>query len=221
MNTATVTPDFSLVLGGPLFQLLRGTRLTDDTLHLLHRRVAAIVLLSWVPLLLLSIVEGHAWGDSVRLPFLLDMELHVRLLIAVPLLILAELVVHQRIRPVVEQFRDRRLIPDAAHPQFDAAIASATRLRNSVSVEVLLIALVYIVGVGVRLSYAGRLGRAELVWRAGEREIGAVGCRLVARRGQPADVPVPAPALVLSAVHLGALPVAGVEDRFAIRADAS
>ena len=72
----------------------------------------------------------------------------MRLLIAMPLMILAELVVHQRMRPVVGQFLDRGLIPDAARPQFDAAIASANRLRNSVAAEVLLIAFVYIVGVG-------------------------------------------------------------------------
>jgi hypothetical protein len=148
MNTATVTPDFSLVLGGPLYQLWRGTRLADDTLHLLHRRVLAMMLVAWVPLLLLSIAEGHAWGTTATLPFLHDVELHVRLLFALPLLVLAELTVHQRMRPVVGQFLDRGLIPDAARPQFDAAIASAIRLRNSVAAEVLLIAFVYIVGVG-------------------------------------------------------------------------
>ena len=68
MNTPTLTPDFSLVLGGPLYQLWRGTRLADDALHLLHRRVLVAVLLAWVPLLLLSIAEGHAWGDRVSLP---------------------------------------------------------------------------------------------------------------------------------------------------------
>ena len=40
------------------------------------------------------------------------------------------------------------LCPDAARAKFDAAITSAMRLRNSVTVEVLLIALVYVVGVG-------------------------------------------------------------------------
>ena len=49
---------------------------------------------------------------------------------------------------MVGQFLDRRLIPDVARPQFDAAIAATLRLRNSVSAELLLIALVYIVGVG-------------------------------------------------------------------------
>ena len=63
-------------------------------------------------------------------------------------MIVAELVVHQRMRPVVGQFLERGLIPDAAREQFDAAVASAIRLRNSVAAEVLLIAFVYIVGVG-------------------------------------------------------------------------
>jgi hypothetical protein len=62
-------------------------------------------------------------------------------------LIAAELVVHQRIRLVVPQFLERNLIPESAMPRFDAAIASAFRLRNSVLAEVLLIAFVYGVGV--------------------------------------------------------------------------
>ena len=147
MNTAALTPEFSLVVGGPLYQLWRGTRLADDALRLLRRRILAIVLLAWAPLLLLSIAEGHAWGDGVRLPFLYDVEVQVRLLIAVPLLVLAETFVHHRMQPVVRQFLDRGLIPDAARPQFDAAIASAIRLRNSAAAEVLLIAFVYFVGV--------------------------------------------------------------------------
>ena len=140
--------DFSLVLGGPLYQLWRGTRLAGDTLQLLRRRIIVMALLAWAPLLLLSIAQGHAWGDRVTLPFLHDVEMHVRLLIALPLLIVAELVVHQRMRPVAGQFLERGLIPDAAREQFAAAIAAAIRLRNSVAAEVLLIAFVYIVGVG-------------------------------------------------------------------------
>jgi hypothetical protein len=140
--------DFSLVLGGPLYQLWRGARLAGDTLQLLRRRIIVMALLAWAPLLLLSIAEGRAWGDSVTLPFLHDVEVHVRLLLALPLMIVAELVVHLRMRPVVRLFVERGLIPGAARAQFDAAIASALRLRNSVAAEVLLIAFVYIVGVG-------------------------------------------------------------------------
>ena len=58
--------DFSLVLGGPLYQLWRGTRLADDTLQLLHRRVLVAVLLTWVPLLVLAIAEGRAGAQQSR-----------------------------------------------------------------------------------------------------------------------------------------------------------
>jgi len=145
---APMSGEFSLVLGGPLYQLFRRTRLTGGALELLRRRILVLTLLAWAPLLALSVAEGHFMGGSVKLTFLHDVELHVRLLLALPLLILAELVVNQRMRPMVGQFLDRGLIPDAARAQFDSAIASAMRMRNSIAAEVLLIALVYVVGVG-------------------------------------------------------------------------
>ncbi len=141
--------DFSLVLGGPLYQLFRRTRIAGDTMQLLHRRLAVLTLLAWLPLLLLSVAEGHAWGTSVKVPFLYDIEMHVRLLLAMPLLIMAELVVHMRMRPVVRQFVERGLVPGPSRAKFDAVVASAARLRNSITAEVLLIALVYVVGVGL------------------------------------------------------------------------
>jgi hypothetical protein len=139
--------DFSLVLGGPLFQLLRRAHLTGGALELLRRRILVISLLAWLPLLVLSVLEGQALAGKVPVPFLLDLENHNKFLVIVPLLILSELVVHQRMRFVVRQFLERNLIPESALPRFDAAIASAFRLRNSVLAEVLLIAFVYIVGV--------------------------------------------------------------------------
>jgi hypothetical protein len=139
--------DFSLVLGGPLFQLLRRAHLSDDALTLARRRVVVIALLAWLPLLVLSALQGRALGGSVAVPFLLDVEVHIRYLIALPLLIGAELVVHRRMRSVVQVFLERRLIADSALPRFEAAITSAFRLRNSVLAEVLLIALVYVVGI--------------------------------------------------------------------------
>ena len=36
------SPDFSLVLGGPLFQILRRVHLTDDALALLRQRIIVI-----------------------------------------------------------------------------------------------------------------------------------------------------------------------------------
>ena len=156
--------DFSLVLGGPLFQLLRRAHLSGDALELVRQRIIVIALLAWLPLLVLSALEGQALGGSAAVPFLLDVEVHVRFLVALPLLIVAELVVHQRMRFVVTQFLERQLIPESAMTRFDAAIASAFRLRNSVLAEVLLIAFVY--GVGVLIIWRQYMVLDTATWYA-------------------------------------------------------
>ena len=156
--------DFSLVLGGPLFQLFRRAHLTGDALELVRQRLIIISLLAWLPLLMLSALEGHALGGSVAVPFLLDVEVHIRFLVVVPLFIIAELVVHQRMRFVVRQFLERNLIPESAMTRFDGVIASAFRLRNSVLAEVLLIAFVY--GVGILIVWRHYMALATATWYA-------------------------------------------------------
>jgi hypothetical protein len=157
-------PDFSLVVGGPLYQLLRRAHLSDDAMLLARRRIVVIALVSWLPLLVLSAAEAHLLQGSAVVPFLFDVEVHIRYLAALPLLIGAELVVHRRLRSVVKQFLERRLIPEHAMPRFEAAIAAAFRLRNSVLAEVLLIAFVY--GVGILIVWRHYLTLDAATWYA-------------------------------------------------------
>ena len=124
--------NFSLILGGPLYQLLRRAHLSDNALKYLRRRIIVISLFAWLPLLLLSALEGQMFGSKVAVPFLLDVDIHVRFLLVMPLLIIAELVVHQRMSPIVPAFLDRNLIPEDAMTRFNSAITSAFQLRNSV-----------------------------------------------------------------------------------------
>jgi hypothetical protein len=138
--------DFSLVLGGPLFQFFIRARLTTDTLNLVKRRVLVISLFTWLPLLVLSVLTGDATGGVSKVPFFYDVDAHVRFLVALPLLLVAELVVHQRIRLVIRQFVERGIVSQQARPEFEAIINSAMRLRNSMVIEILLIVLVLTVG---------------------------------------------------------------------------
>ena len=148
-DTGQSSPQFSLVLGGPLFQLLRRTRLSGDGLELLLRRVIILSAATWVPLLFLTFVSGQAVGGSVAIPFIEDVEVHVRLLVALPLLIAAELVVHRRLLPAVQQFVQRRIVRAEDLPAFQQAVDVTLRLRNSIWIEIGLIAAVYSVGIWV------------------------------------------------------------------------
>jgi len=138
-------PDFSLVLGGPLYQLYLRTRLARAPIELLHRRIVAFVLITWVPLWLLTAIESHALG-GVKVPFLLDLDAHARFLISLPLLIVAELFVHQRIRVIVRQFINRGLIAPEDLPRFENALASSMRLRNSMVIEIVVFLIAVIGG---------------------------------------------------------------------------
>ena len=156
--------DFSLVLGGPLFQLLRRAHLTGEALELLNQRILVVSMFAWLPLLVLSVLEGTALAGSAAVPFLLDVEVHIKFLGVVPLLIVAELVVHKRMRFVVKQFLERNLIGETDLARFNAAIASAFRLRNSVLAEVLLIVFVY--GVGVLIIWRQYTALSTATWYA-------------------------------------------------------
>ena len=137
--------DFSLVLGGPLYQLYRRSHLSGDSLELLYRRVIVITSIAWVPLLLLSLWERLA-GRVVDVSFVRDVEVHARFLVALPVLIFAELIVHSRLTPAVRRFVERRIVIPEDLPRFDRAIESAVRLRDSVAVEIGLLVLVYTLG---------------------------------------------------------------------------
>lgn len=146
MSRLKSVDDFSLVLGGPLYQLFIRARLNTDTLGLLKRRLIVISLVTWLPLLLLSAMAGEAVGGDSKVPFIYDLDVHLRFLVALPLLLTAELVVHQRIRLIIQQFIERNIVTAPARPAFEGIIASALRLRNSILIEIILIILVLTAG---------------------------------------------------------------------------
>jgi hypothetical protein len=133
---------FSLFAGGPFFQMLRRAHLAGEGLELVYRRTVSLMLFAWLPLLVLSAQQGHALGSSVAIPFLLDIGAQSRFLLALPLLVFAEYVVHTRMAPLVGQFASRHLVPEEDMGRFQQAKTSALRLRNSWVAEGILLALV-------------------------------------------------------------------------------
>ncbi|MGA7552438.1 MAG: hypothetical protein WBW54_01725, partial [Candidatus Acidiferrales bacterium] len=118
---------------------------SGPALELLRRRIMVISLTAWLPLGILAAIEGHFLGRQT-LSFLGDIESHVRFLVALPLLIAAELVVHRRIRPVTKLFLKRGIVTPEDTPKFYAAIDAALRARNSPWLELAVLLFTYIAG---------------------------------------------------------------------------
>ena len=87
---ADATKDFSLVSGGLVYQFLLRVGLVKPPLARVAWRMTVITLVAWLPLLVLTALGGRLMS-GVRVPFFLDIEVHCRLLVALPLLIGAEL----------------------------------------------------------------------------------------------------------------------------------
>jgi hypothetical protein len=136
--------DFSIVLGGPIYQLYRKAHLAGTGLELLKRRIVAIPLFLWLPVVVLAIIDGRAIGGG-RVPLLMDIGLHARCLLAIPLLVIAEYVTHKRLGAVARQFLDRNLIVPRDRSRYDEIVASSMRMRNSLAAEVIQVALAYAV----------------------------------------------------------------------------
>lgn len=145
IHNSNEPPDFSIVLGGPLFQLLMRMRLTTPALELLKKRIIFICLFAWLPLFLFSLFEGKAWGVA-GISFLSDMEAQSRFLLALPLLIAAELLVHKQLRLLIGQFVDREIITEETLPKFREKIGSAMKLRNSIIIELILLLAAFLGG---------------------------------------------------------------------------
>lgn len=143
--TSSLDQEFSLVVGGPLYQLLIRARLLRPPFEGMQRGMVVIPALAWLPLLVLTLMEGTAVG-GVRVPFLQDIEAYARFLIAMPILIGAELVVHRHLRRVIWNLRERNIVPAAAMPQFEAALEKVAQSRSSMVGEIVLLFLVLSIG---------------------------------------------------------------------------
>lgn len=152
--TAFLEPhtDFSLVQGGPLFQMFLRAHLSRGSMELVSRRILLFVAVAWLPLLVLTLLSGHAIGGA-GLPFLQDVGAQTRFLLGVPLLLAAEVVVHKRIKVTVSSLLDQGLVAQEDKPVFEGIISSAMSLRNSVLAEVLVIVVAVSAGRFMDTSY--------------------------------------------------------------------
>jgi hypothetical protein len=100
--------------------------------------------------------------------------MQARFLVAPPFLIGAEVLAHRRIRLIVGQFIERDIITAAVLPKFREMIASAMKLRNSVTVELILFILIFVGGNYIWRSVSGieKIGSGKGTWLATVTEAG-------------------------------------------------
>lgn len=137
---------FSIVSGGLWSRALVACRLGGLRRVDVARRVLVLALLGWVPLLVVTLAEGTLAGGAGS--FAWDVGAHVRGLLALPLLIVAERAIDLRFRDEgLAHLEATAILREEEHAaRVESALALATRARDSG------LASVGLVGVVVALS---------------------------------------------------------------------
>jgi hypothetical protein len=164
---------FLLMEGGPLYKIQRRVGVIKKNAPLTIREAGLFALLTWVPLLVLSAMQGAAFGHAVSVPLLRDFSAYTRFLLAIPLLIVAEIMLGPMVAEAAEQFITSGLIEKKDFQQFDKIVDAGLRSRDSALAEFVIVLLAYSIAItsfratAVHVStwYASRSGTAvSLTW---------------------------------------------------------
>jgi hypothetical protein len=95
------------------------------------RRALVAVLVSWVPLAVLTAFQSLVFGSDGLRALLWDASVHARFLLAAPLFVLAEIECGRRLDTIIYHFDDAGLIEGQDQQKFDDLVSSTRRWINS------------------------------------------------------------------------------------------
>lgn len=131
--------DLSLSNSGLLYKLLGKLGLGQSTSRGYLARSLFISGITWLPLLILTMMQGLAFGNLVEANFIKDFATHARLLVIIPLLIFAEASVERRIGEQTIQFFRSGILTAADRGNFDVIKKNTVSLANSFRVDIVIL----------------------------------------------------------------------------------
>ena len=143
--------EFPLVESGFDHYLANRFRRNQSDLAVRLARMAVLVLVTWIPLLLLSLASGHASKGIIEVPLLHDPSMYGRFLFVLPMLEMAEVIVSLRFLVQVRHFVEAAIISENDRPRFDAAIREVIKIRSSKFTEIAMATLALGISITVRV----------------------------------------------------------------------
>jgi len=115
-------------------------------------RIGLLLLVTWVPLVMLTLIQGHTVGKSVSVSLLRDPQVHSRFLIALPLLEIAEAFVAISLAIQVRQLIESGIIPVDDLPKFEGLRVDVRRWHHSPQAEAVMFAIAFLASLALKLT---------------------------------------------------------------------
>lgn len=110
------------------------------------RRALLLGLLAWLPIAIWAAATGHVPGGRTDESFIAHYGVHVRCLIVIPCLVLAEATLHYVGKHIASQFMTSGLVTTAVQQDFDAVMHDIIRLRDT--------SLPWVLALGVAMAWS-------------------------------------------------------------------
>jgi hypothetical protein len=173
-DSSSAAAEISLVRGGVFYRAQHAVGLIRHNKWDLGRRVTFLILIGWLPpFVLTALLNRDGLVSLIR-----DYRIHARLLVAVPVLLVGELLMDTRFRAVLGHVRQAGLLDALELVRVDEVIAELIRVRDSVLPELVILLLLII---HTATSYKGLVDATPWLSRAsgGELHLTAAGWYVV------------------------------------------
>ena len=152
--------DFSLSAGGPFHNIL-----VKMGLHNEQGKLAIVcVCFTWLPLLIITTIEGTLFSGT-QLPFISDVAMHARVLVALSMLIMIKVVIDTNVNAVTKYISDALITGAVGQIVLIRTLRRAKKLTNSVITEIILILIVIITTISmVKGGAYSSLGEGTTSW---------------------------------------------------------
>lgn len=137
--------DFSPIDDEPPLRWLRRARLVPAKGLAAPRRALFLALFTWLPIAVWAAVFGRLTDVSSSESLLHHYGVHVRCLIVIPLLVLAEPMLHRRLKSIAARLAQTAVVNPTMRARFDAASAGVVRLWDA--------SPPWILGIGVAIAW--------------------------------------------------------------------
>jgi hypothetical protein len=127
--------------GGGGNRHLKRLRLADGTRLHMVRVAVVLTALAWLPVLILAVVDGVAWGRGVEVPFIRDFLPYGQLLVAIPVLVLGEIAARRRLGLAAGELQHSGVVAAGDRGVLDAVLHRAVGLGGGKTVNVVILAL--------------------------------------------------------------------------------
>ena len=131
-------PELYFERGGPIYRLMQRLGVIQGEGPSVERRIVFSIAVTWMPLLIFAAIDGRALGPTPKESMLLDFATYARFFLAVPLLMMADVVVGPRLTAAGLNFLRGGFVDNSELSKFSTAVARVRSRREALAPEIVI-----------------------------------------------------------------------------------